>query len=68
MCGICGELRTGKDGSADVTAVSRMSATMCDRGPDGDGMWSQGPVALGHRRLKIIDLSGRGSQPMVDPH
>ena len=71
MCGICGELRTGKDGSADgladVTAVSRMNATMCDRGPDGEGLWAQGPVAFGHRRLKIIDLSGRGSQPMVDP-
>ena len=53
-------------GLADVTAVARMSATMCDRGPDGDGTWAQGPVALGHRRLKIIDLSGCGAQPMVD--
>ena len=39
---------------------------MCDRGPDGEGLWAQGPVAFGYRRLKIVDLSGRGSQPMVD--
>jgi len=71
MCGICGELRTGANGSADrladVTAVLRMNATMDDRGPDGGGVWSQGPVALGHRRLKIIDLSEHAAQPMVDP-
>ncbi len=40
---------------------------MGDRGPDGSGLWAQGPVALGHRRLKIIDLSERAAQPMVDP-
>ena len=65
MCGICGELRP--EGAADVGAVARMGNAMRDRGPDGDGMWAQGPHALGHRRLKIIDLSERGSQPMVDP-
>ena len=39
---------------------------MADRGPDGAGIWSQGRVALGHRRLKIIDLSSASSQPMID--
>jgi asparagine synthase (glutamine-hydrolysing) len=43
-----------------------MAQTMSDRGPDGEGAWSDGPVALAHRRLKIIDLSHAGDQPMVD--
>jgi asparagine synthase (glutamine-hydrolysing) len=65
MCGICGEIRF--DGrSADVAAVSRMAAAMAPRGPDSDGLVAHGPVALGHRRLSIIDLSARGAQPMVD--
>ncbi len=44
-----------------------MAGAMVDRGPDGAGVWSAGRVALGHRRLKIIDLTEAGSQPMVDP-
>jgi asparagine synthase (glutamine-hydrolysing) len=65
MCGICGEIRW--DGrSADVGAVTRMTAAMASRGPDSDGVVAHGPVALGHRRLSIIDLSARGAQPMVD--
>jgi asparagine synthase (glutamine-hydrolysing) len=43
-----------------------MSAVMSPRGPDSTGAWSQGRVALGHRRLKIIDLTEAGAQPMVD--
>ena len=43
-----------------------MTAVMTPRGPDGAGVWSQGRVALGHRRLKIIDLTEAGAQPMVD--
>jgi len=39
---------------------------MTSRGPDADGVVAHGPVALGHRRLSIIDLSARGAQPMVD--
>jgi asparagine synthase (glutamine-hydrolysing) len=65
MCGICGEIRW--DGqAADVGAVARMTGAMTSRGPDGDGVVAHGPVALGHRRLSIIDLSARGTQPMVD--
>ena len=50
----------------DVTAVAAMAEAMAPRGPDGAGVWSQGRVALGHRRLKIIDLTEAGAQPMVD--
>ncbi|WP_119727503.1 N-acetylglutaminylglutamine amidotransferase [Thermomonospora amylolytica] len=65
MCGLSGELRL--DGARpDVAAVTAMTAALEARGPDGAGLWMQGPVALGHRRLKIIDLSERAAQPMVD--
>jgi asparagine synthase (glutamine-hydrolysing) len=43
-----------------------MAEAMAARGPDAAGVWSQGRVALGHRRLKVIDLSEAGAQPMVD--
>jgi asparagine synthase (glutamine-hydrolysing) len=65
MCGLSGEIRF--DGrSASVVACERITAAMEHRGPDGYGLWARGPVALGHRRLSIIDLSAAGSQPMVD--
>lgn len=63
MCGFAGEHRT--DGrEADAEAVTRMAATMADRGPDGHGFATAPGVALGHRRLRIIDLSDAGAQPM----
>ena len=66
MCGISGEIRL--DGAPpDTAAVVRMTDAQAARGPDGSGLWSGGAVALGHRRLAIIDLSRRGDQPMVDP-
>src|ERR687884_1830930 len=65
MCGLCGEITF--DGSvADPTAVARMVECRVPRGPDGQGAWSNGRVALGHRRLSVIDLSSAGGQPMVD--
>ncbi|MEV0976314.1 N-acetylglutaminylglutamine amidotransferase [Streptomyces sp. NPDC049915] len=65
MCGLSGEIRF--DGERpDLAAVRRMSDRLAARGPDGRGVWSQGPVALAHRRLKIIDLSELGAQPMTD--
>ncbi|HHQ68921.1 MAG TPA: N-acetylglutaminylglutamine amidotransferase [Halothiobacillaceae bacterium] len=65
MCGICGWFDTqGKP--ADLTAVARMSARLERRGPDHVGSFADGPVALGHRRLSILDLTYRGAQPMVD--
>src|SRR3954451_25202157 len=65
MCGLGGELRL--DGAPpDVEAVARMSECLAVRGPDGSGAWHEGPLALLHHRLKIIDLSEAGAQPMVD--
>src|SRR5262245_46650981 len=64
MCGIAGELRY--TGLPDVAAVARITAAMAPRGPDGSGLHAAGSIALGHRRLKIIDLSERGAQPIVD--
>lgn len=67
MCGLCGEIRF--DGSfASVDAVSKMAEAMAPRGPDGAGLLARDRVALGHRRLTIIDLSTRSAQPMTDPH
>src|SRR5450755_2312500 len=66
MCGFAGELARLGARPPDQDAVERMAATMSDRGPDGQGSWSHDAVALAHRRLKIIDLSSDGSQPMID--
>ncbi|MEU1012079.1 N-acetylglutaminylglutamine amidotransferase [Streptomyces sp. NPDC005890] len=65
MCGLSGEMRF--DGTRpDLAAVERMNDRLAARGPDGEGIWSRDAVALGHRRLKIIDLSERGAQPLTD--
>jgi len=65
MCGLSGEITF--DGSlADTAAVGRMVDAVVPRGPDGQGAWSAGRVAFGHRRLSVIDLSPAGAQPMVD--
>jgi len=65
MCGICGELRF--DGATpDLAIIKRMSEKIARRGPDHEAMISDGPLAFGHRRLSIIDLSANSDQPMVD--
>jgi asparagine synthase (glutamine-hydrolysing) len=63
MCGIAGLL--SKDG-ADPAVLKRMTGTLVHRGPDDDGQWldAEAGVALGHRRLAIVDLSPAGHQPM----
>jgi asparagine synthase (glutamine-hydrolysing) len=65
MCGISGEI-TFDGQRPNLAAVAAMTETMTARGPDGEGVYLHGNVALGHRRLQIIDLSERGAQPMVD--
>ncbi len=62
MCGIAGEIRF--DAAPDAEAVARMAAALVHRGPDAGGLFAEGPAALGHRRLSILDLEG-GVQPMT---
>jgi asparagine synthase (glutamine-hydrolysing) len=72
MCGLVGA--AGLLDSKTLEAVARMNDAQVHRGPDGQGSWSSAPqgtsgdfeVALGHRRLAIIDLSPGGAQPMHD--
>src|SRR5205085_4152216 len=66
MCGIAGEVRF-RSGIADAAAVAAMMRSQARRGPDSCGQLMRGRVGLGHQRLKIIDLSARSAQPMVDP-
>jgi asparagine synthase (glutamine-hydrolysing) len=66
MCGIAGEIKFD-GGLADADAVARMMRSQARRGPDSCGQLMRGRVGLGHQRLKIIDLSHRSAQPMVDP-
>lgn len=65
MCGIAGELRFDNQ-AADLAAVERITHHLAPRGPDAWGFHSEGPVALGHRRLKIMDLAEASGQPMID--
>jgi len=68
MCGIAGLIDTSRSHSAaDLrAAAARMAASLAHRGPDAEGVWVDAPagVALGHRRLAVLDLSPAGSQPM----
>ena len=69
MCGIAGFLkRPGTTAHFDWNDVARaMTATLLHRGPDDSGEWCDpdAGIALGHRRLSIVDLSPTGHQPMV---
>jgi asparagine synthase (glutamine-hydrolysing) len=63
MCGICGIVSS--KGSPDLGAVARMNGTLVHRGPDDEGLFERGPVALAARRLSIIDLA-HGHQPIAN--
>ena len=69
MCGITGFIDISRQAKNDelYARVTRMADTLRHRGPDDNGTWidSETGVALGHRRLSIIDLSPEGHQPMV---
>lgn len=64
MCGIAGWLDFGRDLLREGDIARAMTNTMANRGPDAGGLWLDRHVALGHRRLAVIDLEG-GRQPMV---
>ena len=67
MCGICGLLALSPDApDRGAATAGRMADTLAHRGPDASGVWADdaGTVALGHRRLSILDLSPLGAQPM----
>ena len=68
MCGICGVLHSGSETSLAGTARV-MANTLHHRGPDDVGIWAdpEAGVAMGHKRLSIIDLSPAGAQPMISP-
>lgn len=66
MCGICGIVRL--DGApVDPCDLDRLTDALTHRGPDGRGTFIDGNVGLGHRRLKILDLSKAAHQPMRSP-
>jgi asparagine synthase (glutamine-hydrolysing) len=65
MCGITGLVRPGRLEENDTATVKAMTETLRHRGPDGSGILERRQVVLGHRRLAVIDLSDRASQPMV---
>ena len=66
MCGIVGAWQL--DGRAiNPVALQRMRDALAHRGPDDAGLWFEGSIGLGHRRLSIIDLSEAGRMPMASP-
>ena len=62
MCGLAG-IYHPKGGTVDRGLLTRMTAVLAHRGPDGDGFHTESGIGLGHRRLSIIDVAG-GTQPM----
>src|SRR6188508_3087857 len=65
MCGILAYL--GDDRAAGAAFVRRANGALAHRGPDDEGEFAARGVALGHRRLSIVDVSRAGHQPMVSP-
>ena len=71
MCGLCGfmQIESVVEAQAMNAVVERMAGTLRHRGPDDGASWvdAGAGIALGHRRLSIIDLSPEGRQPMSSP-
>lgn len=67
MCGIAGFISTPRasEAASALDAVRRMTDRMSTSGPDAGGVWASEGVALGQRRLAILDMDARANQPMV---
>ncbi len=66
MCGFAGLLRWDGLIDGDAARVVRAARSLTHRGPDSEGFWNDRHITLGFRRLKIIDLSSSGEQPMTN--
>ena len=64
MCGISGVYSFTSNGQPYLNRIEGANQTLSRRGPDGGAVFTEGPVALGHRRLSIIDVTCAGDQPM----
>ena len=65
MCGIAGYINKSKEILACNEKIKSMTDAIKHRGPDAEGQWVCENIALGHRRLAIIDLDAKSNQPMV---
>src|SRR5688500_13712337 len=65
MCGFAGIVQFDSR-PVEVERLRRMRDVMTHRGPDGAGLYTDGPVGLAHRRLAIVDISAAGEQPMTN--
>lgn len=64
MCGICGKININNREVVDARLIHKMTEVLKHRGPDDEGIYINGNVGIGHRRLSIIDLSKDAHQPM----
>src|SRR5215470_13149912 len=67
MCGIAGIYNFRSCRPVDRDVLGRMTRSLAHRGPDDEGLFLDGALGVGHRRLSILDLSERGHQPMTTP-
>ena len=67
MCGICGTFHYASNQPVAEAEIRGMMDTIVHRGPDDAGLYLDGNLGLGFRRLAILDLSPAGHQPMSDP-
>lgn len=66
MCGICGVIHCDTSQHVEKNVIQKMARSIEHRGPDDEGIYLEGFVGLGHRRLSVMDLSSDARQPMVN--